>query len=84
MEIEQIAKMLAQILYRYSIKEKKQKINGYLDQDDPFVGDEMDTQEPVEQPPRAVPGKKRDALQATKYFTAGGPAIPNLLQKQRL
>ena len=81
--MERIAKTLAQTPYRYSIKEKEQKVNGYLDQDDPFVGDEMDTQEPVEQPPRAVPGKKRGAPQATKYFAAGGPAVPNLSQRQR-
>lgn len=48
MEIERIAKTLAQTPYRYSIKGKEQKINSYLDQDDPFVGDEMDTQEPGE------------------------------------
>lgn len=42
-EMERIAKTLAQTPYRYPIKEKEQKVNGYLDQDDPFVGDEMDT-----------------------------------------
>ncbi len=46
--MERIAKALAQTPYRYSIKEKEQKVNGYLDQDNPFVGDEMDTQEPAE------------------------------------
>lgn len=81
--MERIAKALAQTPYRYSIKEKEQKINGYLDQDDSFVGDEMDTQEPVEQPPRAVLGKKRGAPQAIKYFAAGGPAVPNVSQRQR-
>ncbi len=59
--MERIAKALAQTPYGYPIKEKEQKVNGYLDQDDPFVGDEMDTQEPAEQPPKVVSGKKRGA-----------------------
>ena len=43
----------------------------------------MDTQEPAEQLPRVVPGKKRGVSQAIKYFAVGGPAVPNLSQRQR-
>ncbi len=47
------------------------------------MGDEIDTQEPAEQPSRVVSGKKRGASQAIKLFVASSPAVPNLSQRQR-
>lgn len=79
--MEHIAKALTQTPYKYPIKEKEQKVNSYLDQDDPFVVDEMNTQESAKQPPRAVSGKKREVSQAIKFFTASGPTVPNLSQR---
>lgn len=58
-------------------------MNDSLSNDDPFAGDEMDTQEPIEEPPRLLPGKKRAPSKTAKFLAAGGPPIPNLSQRQR-
>lgn len=41
-EIERIVKALAQIPFRYPIKEKEQRMNDSLSNNDPFAEDEMD------------------------------------------
>ena len=82
-EIEYIAKAPAQIPYKYPIKEKKQRVNDSLSNNDPFAEDEMDTQELIKKSPRLLPGKKQAPLKAAKFSAAGGPSIPNLIQRQR-
>lgn len=72
--MERIAKALAQTPYRYPANEKEQKADGDLCQD------EIDTQVPVEEPPRLLPGKRR---LPTKFLATGGPSIPNLSRRQR-
>lgn len=82
-EIEHIAKALTQTPYKYSIKEKKHKVNNSLNNDDPFVRDEMDTQELIEELSRLLPGKKQAPPKIAKFFIASGSLIPNLFQRQR-
>ena len=83
-EIECIAKALAQRPYRYPIREKEQRAKGDLSYDDAIAEVEIDTEEPAEESPRLLAGKKLVSSKITKFLAADSPLLPNLSQSRAL